>query len=269
MKGTMRQKHWVVAALLSASACGRGSVGTTADAGVDSSVTIRLDGLAARDAVSQEIATAADAGQSAPACHEENGLCGTDVDYCCDGFACGSTTLDPTFHCMKICAGHAECSTGCCAELGDSGITVCLPQLFCPEIFCSSEEETCGSDTPCCAGLACAVFDTTPPTSACKPICTQHSECSTGCCAELGDSGITVCLAQSFCPEIFCRTEDESCLGENPCCKDLVCAVFSTTPQTSACKPICERHEDCATGCCASLGTDSPSACLDKIYCGG
>jgi hypothetical protein len=201
MKGTMRRKHWVVAALLSASACGRGSVGTTADAGVDSSVTIRLDGLAARDAVSQEIATAADAGQSAPACHEENGLCGTDVDYCCDGFACGSTTLDPTFHCMKICAGHAECSTGCCAELGDSGITVCLPQLF--------------------------------------------------------------------CPEIFCRTEDESCLGENPCCKDLVCAVFSTTPQTSACKPICERHEDCATGCCASLGTDSPSACLDKIYCGG
>jgi hypothetical protein len=269
MKGTMRRMLWVVAAALSASACGRDSVGTTADAGVDSSVTIRLDGLVARDAVSQEISTAADAGQSPPACHEENGLCGTDVDYCCDGFACGSTTLDPTFHCMKICAGHAECSTGCCAELGDSGIGVCLPQLFCPEIFCSGEEETCGSGTPCCAELACAVFDTTPPTSACKPICTQHAECSTGCCAELGDSGITACLAQSFCPEIFCLAEDESCLGENPCCKDLVCAVFNTTPQTSACKPICERHEDCATGCCASLGTDSPSACLDKIYCGG
>ena len=269
MKSTMRGTLRAVAALLSAAASGCDSEESTSDGGTGGGVTIKLDARVVEDAGSRDSATTTDAGQSAPACHEENGACGTSADFCCEGYACGTTNLDPSLHCMKICVEHAECSTGCCAPLGDSDISVCLPQLFCPEIFCRTEEETCAGDTPCCAGLICTIFNSTPETSACKPICTQHAECATGCCAPVGTSGTSACLPQSFCPEIFCRTEDQSCLNENPCCEGLVCALLDTTPQTSACRPICERNEDCATGCCASLGKDAPSACLDKAYCGG
>ena len=261
--------YWLMGFALTAEGCGRGSVGATSDAAADGiATTIKLDAPPGADAAPPDASVVGDSGSGVPACHGENGVCGTSVDYCCEGYACGTTNLEPTPHCMKMCVGHSECSTGCCAPLGDSSITVCLPQLFCPDIFCSTEDQACVGDVPCCDGLACAVFDTTPPTSVCKRVCTRHEECATGCCAPLGTSGINVCLAQSFCPALFCRTEDQSCLDENPCCDGLVCAVFSTTPVTSACRPICERHEDCATTCCASLGKDYPSACLDKTYCG-
>lgn len=257
---------WMFGVLLVPMGCGSDSVGVSGDAAVDQAVTtIRLDAPLARDAAPRDASAASDWVPVTPACHGENGICGTSTDFCCEGFACGTTNLDPTPHCMKVCAGHAECATGCCAPLGDSSFMVCLPQLFCPEIFCSTEDQPCASDIPCCDGLACAVFDTT--TSVCKKICTQHEDCPTGCCAPLGRSGISACLPQSFCPTLFCRTEDQSCLDENPCCDELVCVVFQTTPVTSACRPICTQHQDCDTRCCLPLGPDSPSACLDETYC--
>jgi hypothetical protein len=257
-----------VAAWLSAAACDGGSVGASSDAAVDRvGPTIKLDAPGAGDASARDASPGADSGQ--PICHVENGACDTSDDLCCEGYACGTTHLVQTPHCMKICGEHAECTTGCCSGLGDSGITVCLPQVFCPDLFCSSEDQRCGIDEPCCDGLACAVLGTAQPTSLCKEVCTQHSACATGCCAPLGGSGVSVCLPQNYCPSVFCLAEDESCLEGDPCCEGLVCVRFETDPPTSACRPICEQHSECASSCCVPLGVNEPSACLDKIYCGG
>jgi hypothetical protein len=266
MQSKTRWALLLVGPLLAAWACDSGSVGTSADAAVDRVVPpIRLDAPGAGDAPARDTALPGDSGQ--PICHVENGACGTSEDLCCEGYACGTTHLVQTPHCMKICTGHAECATGCCSGLGDSGITVCLPQVFCPDIFCGVEDQSCGLDEPCCDGLACAVLGTTQTTSLCKPVCTQHAECATGCCAPLGSSGVSACLPQSYCPSVFCLAEDESCRDADPCCEGLVCVLFETEPPTSACRPICEQHGDCATSCCVPLGKDDPSACLDKTYC--
>jgi hypothetical protein len=247
--------------------------GTTSRSGVDGGGTILLtyDG----GVVSPEVGPTTpivfvDAGQDLSTCHEENGLCGIVGEYCCPGFTCGSTNLNSVFHCLKNCVAPTECTTGCCAPLGTSGTTVCLPQAFCPSLFCRAEEQTCQGELACCEGLACAILGTTTKTSACKKICTQHDECATGCCSLLGTSGIKVCLPQSYCPSVFCRVAEQTCQGENPCCDGLTCAIFpatSTTPATSACKKICKENIDCPTDCCVSLGVDAPSACLEKSYC--
>jgi hypothetical protein len=211
-----------------------------------------------------------DAALNIPACRQENGLCGTVGEYCCPGLTCGSTNVNPVFHCLKNCVAHAECATGCCAQLGTSGMTVCLPQPFCPSLFCRTLEQTCQGELGCCEGLACAVLGTTTKTSACKKLCTQHVDCDTGCCAPLGLSGNKVCLAPSYCPSVFCRTLEQTCQGENPCCDGLTCAIFPatpTTPATSACKKICKENKECPTNCCVSLGVDAPSACLETSYC--
>lgn len=267
MRKTRVGTCWLIGMALIAKGCGEDSVGASRDGAADGAKTvINLDPTPKPDAASTEVTVVGDSGSGVSACHGENGACGTSADFCCEGFACGTTNSEPTPHCMKKCASHGECSTGCCAPLGDSGITVCLSRLFCPDIFCSAEEQPCASDAPCCEGLACAVFSTT---SVCKRVCTRHEECATGCCAPLGTSGTKACLAESYCPTVFCGTEDQSCLDQNPCCEGLVCAVFPTTPATSACRPICKQNKDCETGCCASLGKDHPNACLDKTYCGG
>lgn len=252
--------------LLPASACDSGSVGASTDAAVDrAATTVRLDAPLASDAPTQGPTT--DAAQAT--CHGENGACGTSDDVCCDGYTCGTTHLIQTPHCMKLCTQHTECTTGCCTGLGDSGITACLPQVFCPDLFCGALDQGCGTDTPCCDGLACAILGTaSASTGVCKQVCTQHTECSTGCCAPLGSSGVSVCLPQSYCPSVYCLTEDRSCRDAGPCCEGLVCVLFETEPPTSTCRPICKQHADCPTGCCVPLGPDHPSACLDKTYCG-
>jgi hypothetical protein len=269
---------------ISLASCGSGRLSDPRDAAPVDSLVIRIPDLGAATGSGGALggaggagptagaggsagSTTSDAGQVTPVCQVEGGPCNTGSDYCCDGFTCGATSLQSGYYCMKNCVAHGECSTGCCAPLGDSGITVCLDQVFCPSIFCHKAEEPCLDGLPCCEGLACAVFGTTTQTSACKPRCTDHAECATGCCAPLGDSGIKVCLGQSYCPSVFCLAEDEPCQGGLPCCDGLVCAVFETSPPSSACKPICEENADCESECCVSLGTDAPSACLDKSFC--
>jgi hypothetical protein len=250
-------------------ACGSGSLPAARDAASDG-VLIRIPdmggGAGGNAGMGGAVGIGGDAGQVTAGCHGEGGLCNTEMDYCCDGFSCGITSLVPGYHCLKSCAAHAECATGCCAALGNSTVTVCLDQVFCPSIFCHKEEEPC-PDWMCCDGLACAVFGTTTQTSACKPVCTEPKDCATGCCVSLGDTGTKVCLAQSYCPSTSCLAEEAACHSGVPCCEGLVCAVFPTTPVTSACKPVCKENKDCESKCCVSLGKDYPNACLDKLYC--
>jgi hypothetical protein len=213
-------------------------------------------------------AAGGDAGQGSFACWELGGLCNTPTDFCCAGFSCASTSTEPGYHCKQNCTAHGECATGCCAPLANTGISICLDPIYCPSIFCHKEEQACLDNLTCCDGFACAVFNsTTPQTSACKPICTHNTDCATGCCAPLGNTGTSVCLDPNYCPSLSCHRAEEACAGDMACCDGLMCVIFSTTPGTSACKPTCLKNKDCATGCCALLGTGYPGACLDASNC--
>jgi hypothetical protein len=209
-----------------------------------------------------------DAGQGTLACWPEGGPCNTATDFCCAGFSCASTSTEPGYHCKKDCTAHGECPSGCCAPLANTGISICLDPIYCPSIFCHKEEQDCLDTLTCCNGLACALFNTTTSqTSACKQICKQHADCTTGCCAPLGNTGTSVCLDPIYCPSSSCHKAEEACAGDLACCDGLLCVSFPTSPVSSACKATCKQNKDCATGCCALLGSGYPGACLDKSYC--
>lgn len=207
---------------------------------------------------------AGDAGPGTLACREEGTSCEFASD-CCAGSSCVGTSTEPGgYRCKRNCAAHGECSTGCCAEVGLPS-SVCLDRLFCPSSVCRQEEAACQDDFGCCGGLACAVFDA--QTSACKPVCTQNTDCPSGCCVPLGTSEVSVCLDAVYCRSVTCHQAEEACAADAACCEGMTCVVFSTNPVTSACKTTCTRNQDCPTGCCALLGSGNPGACLDKSYC--
>lgn len=206
-----------------------------------------------------------DAGTSTLGCREEGQSC-EDATDCCAGSTCAGTSTEPGgYRCKRNCTAHVECQTGCCALLTGTTTTVCLDRAFCPSVFCHEEEQSCADDYVCCEGFACAVFD--PETSACKPVCERNTDCQSGCCVPLGNTGVSVCLDEIYCRSATCHGAEEACSVDQACCDGLVCVISSATPTTGSCKTACKSNQDCPTGCCALLGKDTPGACLDKSYC--
>lgn len=130
-------------------------------------------------------------------CHPEEAACQHDY-HCCAGLACAIFDKQ-TSACKPVCTQGADCPSGCCVPLGQTGVSVCLDAIYCRSATCHEAEEACVEDRMCCDGLTCVIFATDPVTSACKTSCKRNQDCPTGCCVAMGSGDAGACLDKSFC----------------------------------------------------------------------
>ena len=204
-----------------------------------------------------------EAGAATPSCSSPAALAGLCVGEdsscstkaCCDGLTC--LDLGTNQRCEKSCTTNADCSTGCCTDLYDSGVSVCAELEAC-ENPCKKTGEACTqgtSTTPsdCCRG-SCVESDS-PDYAGCRPNCTQNEHCETGCCVPFANSTNGFCADAINCS---CNEAGGACGQGNPrCCDGFTCATFDDGASFS-CFTACDDASDCASGNCR-LFTDSTS----------
>jgi hypothetical protein len=182
-----------------------------------------------------------------------------------DTIACSDSSCDPQAPvCMKLeglkaasCVTHDELSCICATETGRAQVTDCS---------CNREAgRSCGSgDEPCCSGMAC-VGGSDPGTAGCRPVCETHLNCDTGCCISTSNTGLSICVDESYCR---CTSiPGERCGGElDRCCTGFIC-IKSPSSDFSGCRPECTRDDECDTGCCQLLSGNRGGFCVDARYC--
>lgn len=133
--------------------------------------------------------------------------CATDSDCCPQAGGGRSRCVRLTgvgTVCTAVCTAASECLSGCCVSLTD-GTRACNIPLFCASTSAcyAGVGQACGRDADCCretAGLrnptACTCFGTS---CACRALCSQNSDCTSGCCARR-DDGVRICAPATSCP---------------------------------------------------------------------
>jgi len=131
--------------------------------------------------------------------------CTSDTDCCADrGITsrCVRLTGVGTV-CTAACSTGTDCASGCCVSLTD-GTRACNIPLFCANNSAcfASVGSTCARDADCCretSGLrnptACTCFGSD---CSCAALCSQNSDCTSGCCARRSD-GVRICARASAC----------------------------------------------------------------------
>lgn len=129
-------------------------------------------------------------------CLTEGGYCRDTGETCCEGFECVFDTKDPTKAlCAFACKNNGECNSGCCTVLVDGTKSVCAPAKYCAG-SCSVAGESCET-TSCCPNTLCVTSTVTGVSCAAR--CALNSQCASGCCAPLKNTGELVCSPVVFC----------------------------------------------------------------------
>jgi hypothetical protein len=118
----------------------------------------------------------------------------TTPSNCCRG-ACVDSEVSDWAGCRPRCNTDAECDTGCCQPFSNGG-GFCVDAAYCT---CLTVDTPCGADakSKCCEGTTCAGKD---PDFTCRKLCTQPSDCATGCCRPLSDNSKSICSPAEQCP---------------------------------------------------------------------
>lgn len=114
----------------------------------------------------------------------------------------------------------------------------------------------------CCADLVCVHAE--PTDIKCQEPCASPSECDTGCCTDLKDTGDLVCAAAEACANP-CKKAGESCTDERDCCRGT--CVTSTNPEIAGCRQRCDTDSECDSGCCARFPNNETGYCLAARFC--
>ncbi len=210
------------------------------------------------------------AGKTVSACSSPAALAGLCVSQgqgcngktCCDGLTCtddggGVST------CEVRCSSASDCTSGCCTDLHDTGVTICADASACTNP-CKKHGEACdpgSATTPnnCCRG-SCVQSDN-PDFGGCRPDCTTNADCTdTGCCVPYANSTSGFCADARYCS---CGAVNAACSGNNPaCCEGNVCAGDEANPGAFKCYKGCQTPSDCPNGDCVALADNSASLCL-------
>lgn len=203
--------------------------------------------------------------QLAGLCVGQGESCAT--SSCCAGLSCaqGAGTAKT---CEKSCKTSADCETGCCTDLRDSGELICAAASACTNP-CKKTAETCTpgtSSTPsdCCQGSC--VQSSNPNYSGCRPLCTTNADCvKTGCCMPFSNSTTGFCVDALFCS---CAGVDEACgtIDTPACCDGTRCVGGESGG--FFCHKSCTADSDCDTGCCGAVAGVDYKVCNDPGYCG-
>jgi hypothetical protein len=127
---------------------------------------------------------------------------------------------------------------------------------------CAKFDESCAKKS-CCEEMVCLRESTGVAT--CADPCTKNSECDTGCCTDLKDTGDLVCASKAACDNP-CGKEGESCEDETECCQG-VCVINTTNPDYAGCRRFCKKSGDCESGCCRLFADSDQGFCTAARYC--
>jgi hypothetical protein len=140
--------------------------------------------------------TRPDAGTSAVACSAAGTSCRDSAEACCNGTTCVFDVADPAASvCADTCLGNDQCASGCCAVLIEGTQAVCAPAKYCITA-CAAPGRSCATQD-CCANAVCV--NSTVTGISCAARCAAHSQCVSGCCAPLDNTGELVCSPSTFC----------------------------------------------------------------------
>jgi hypothetical protein len=128
--------------------------------------------------------------------------------------------------------------------------------------LCMIEGASC-TDTACCDGLRCTAISTT--SRICYKPCANNTDCTTGCCTDLKDTGDLECAPAAACQNP-CVKRGGSCTTSTTCCNGT--CVDSTAPDKAGCRPVCNTNADCDTGCCVLFANQPFGFCTSIGYCG-
>jgi hypothetical protein len=146
----------------------------------------------------QDGSTSADTGTSSAdtgeSCLASGAECTSTPNGCCSGLCDAPTTTTGQAYCAAACTDAAECMSGCCAPVANSSSMACSPRGFCANT-CSGASGACTANTDCCQNFECVGTNG----GTCAAVCTENSECESGCCAPLTNASVSVCSADQFC----------------------------------------------------------------------
>ena len=129
-------------------------------------------------------------------CLDVGANCRDDANACCNGTVCVFDTEDRSkARCAATCRDGSQCNSGCCTVLIEGTASVCAPETYCAG-SCSPPGEEC-STVACCENAVCV--SSTVTGVSCAARCAAHSQCASGCCAPLSNTGELVCSPVEFC----------------------------------------------------------------------
>lgn len=119
----------------------------------------------------------------APVCLDPGESCAANVNGCCSGSTCVSDSTSQTILCRALCSANAECNSGCCSPLSNTGQFVCSDSSYC----CGILDASCRQNSDCCSGSVCnGVFECArscvpdrPPNSVVLD-CRVNADCCSG-----------------------------------------------------------------------------------------
>lgn len=174
-----------------------------------------------------------------------------------------SRTTETPYCAAYTCMTFEEASCFCTGEARVSTPDCASPSALAG--LCVGQGRSCASSA-CCDGLNCV--DTGSGSQVCELPCATATDCESGCCTDLRDTGDLICAELEAC-ENPCKKEGEACEGSETvpsnCCQGS--CVESEVPDFAGCRHLCDVNEDCDTGCCVPFSNTDSGFCADAFYC--
>ena len=222
----------------------------------------------------------------------EGDLCATN-DMCQSGICVLGVCMNGLQKSGDICDDNNDCLSGSCATVAlRNSKMMCCPErktfAYGSTTYCSGQPSggLCLVGTHCRSGVCISGLCVEKKLSA-GEVCQDDSHCLSGACATLFDEGTptshtTCCPANDtvvfFGSSRYCKVGEGSQCGSNEMCKSGVCVEGTCMIDLQETKQLCDDHDDCITGACASISPHTSQMCcsssstfgLDgETYCNG
>jgi hypothetical protein len=161
---------------------------------------------------------------------------------------------DTPYCIARVCMTYDQASCFCTGKAG-AQYAVCKSPAAAAGL-CAFEGASCAS-AQCCSGLVC-LQDSSGST--CYQSCTSASDCSTGCCTDLKQTGQMECAPASACQNP-CVKYGGACAQQSDCCSGWCLTINADGGGPFNCYPTCTGPADCDAGCCGPIIGLDASAC--------
>jgi hypothetical protein len=163
---------------------------------------------------------------------------------------------DTPYCIARVCMTYEQASCFCTGKAG-AAYPACQSGPAAVAGLCADEGASCASE-PCCTGLTC--LQDPIAGSTCYRKCAQASDCTTGCCTDLKQTGQLECAPASACQNP-CVKYGGMCAQQSDCCNGWCLTINADGGPPYTCYPSCTGASDCDGGCCGPITGLDASAC--------